>query len=110
MSVAENVVNAVESAAKAVEGEVKTVAEAVVAEVKKAVVNIKAEEELVLRNAELTYLKTQMEMQRLQKIAEDESKKYQTYVEILFKTYGLDKLSYMFDGTVNAFKAIEKKL
>ena len=110
MSELENVVTAVE-------GEVKSVAEAVVAEaakveekvveaVKAATVEIKAEEQLVLRNAELTYLKSQMEIQRLSKVAEEQSKQYQAYVEGLFTKYGLDKLSYVFDGGVNAFKKL----
>ena len=110
MSELENVVTAVE-------GEVKSVAEAVVAEaakveekvveaVKAATVEIKAEEQLVLRNAELTYLKSQMEIQRLSKVAEEQSKQYQTYVEGLYKTYALDKVDYIFDGAVNAFKKL----
>ena len=108
MSEVENVVNAVE-------GEVKSVAEAVVAEVKKVegevvakekatVIQLKAEESLILREAELDFLKANMEIQRLTKIAEAKSKTYQEYVESLFKQYVLDKASYIFDGAANVFK------
>ena len=110
MSEVENVVNAVE-------GEVKSVAEAVVAEVKKvegevvakekaAVIKLKAEEALILREAELDFLKANMEIQRLTKIAEAKSKTYQEYVESLFKQYILDKASYIFDGAANVFKKL----
>ena len=110
----ETEVKAVEQEAVAevakVETEVKTVAEAVVAKVEKiekaAVVNIKAEEQLVLRNAELEFLKAQMEIQRLSKITEAKSKEYTTYVEGLFKTYVLDRAEYVFDGAINAFKKL----
>lgn len=117
----ETEVKAVEQAVVAeatkVETEVKTVAEAVVADVKAevakvekvekaAVVNIKAEEQLVLRNAELEFLKAQMEIQRLSKITEAKSKEYTTYVEGLFKTYVLDRAEYVFDGAINAFKKL----
>lgn len=99
---------------KNVEGEVKTVAEAAVAEVKAevkkaeekpkaAVVQITTEEKLFLREAELEYLKAQMEIQRLSKITEAKSKDYQNYVEGLLKKYEL-KGEYIFDGSVNAFK------
>ena len=93
----------IETAVKAVEatveGEVKTVAEVVVAEaqkvegevsaevkkveekVKAALVDIKAEEKLFLREAELEFLKAQMEIQRLQKLADAKSKAYTEYVE-----------------------------
>ena len=115
----------IETEVKAVEGkveaevvkaetEVKTVAEAVVSEAKAevakvekaAVVNIKAEEQLVLRNAELEFLKAQMEIQRLSKITEAKSKEYTSYIEGLFKTYVLDKAEYVFDGAINAFKKL----
>ena len=110
MSELENVVEAVEGKVKAVAADVKAGAAKVEQVEKSAVVNIKAEEQLVLRNAELDFLKANMEIQRLSKITETKSKEYQTYVEGLFKTYGLDKGSYVFDGAVNAFKAIENRL
>ena len=118
----------IETAVKAVEatveGEVKTVAESVVAEaqkvegevvaevkkveekVKAALVDIKAEEKLFLSDAELEFLKAQLEIQRLQKIADAKSKAYTEYVENLFKTYVLDKASYVFDGAVRNFKKL----
>ena len=101
---------AVEGEAKKVEAsvvtEVKKVEGDVAAEIKAAVVNIKAEEKLFLREAELEYLKVQVEIQRLSKITESKSKEYQTYVENLFKTYVLDKAEYVFDGAINAFKKL----
>lgn len=96
---AENVAEAVVAEAKKIEGEV-------VAAIKAAVVQIKTEEKLFLREAELEFLKANMEIQRIQKIAEGKSKEYQTFVENLFKTYVLDKAEYVFDGSVNAFKKL----
>lgn len=101
----------------AVEVKAETVAEAVATEVKAEVVkveeavkakivNIKAEEKLFLREAELEFLRAQMEIQRLTKIAEDKSKAYQAYIENLYKTYAITKVEYVFDGAVNAFKAL----
>jgi hypothetical protein len=100
----------IEGEVKAVETKVETVAEAAVAKVeekiKAAIVEIKAEEQLVLRNAELEFLKSQMEIQRLSKIAEAKSKEYTTYVEQLFLKYGVTKAEYVFDGAINAFKKL----
>ena len=100
----------IEGEVKAVETKVETVAEAVVAKVeekiKAAIVEIKAEEQLVLRNLELDFLKLQMELQRLSKVAEAKSKSYTDYIESLFVKYGLTKAEYMFDGAVNAFKKL----
>jgi hypothetical protein len=120
-TVVAEVEKAVEGTVAAAEGEVKTVAEAVVAdtkaevakvepEVKKALVQISTEEKLILREAELEYLKATMEIQRLSKITEAKSKEYQSVVESLFKKYAITKLEYVFDGAVNAFRALEKKL
>lgn len=114
MSIEETVVA---EAQKVVE-EVKTVAEAVVAKVeekveekavvveKAAKVDITAEEKLFLREAELEYLKATMEIQRLNKITEDKSKSYSTFIETLLTKYVLSKTEYVFDATVNAFKKL----
>lgn len=100
----------IEGEVKAVETKVETVAEAVVAKVeekiKAALVNIVADEKLFLREAELEFLKAQMEIQRLSKVAEAKSKSYTDYIESLFVKYGLTKAEYMFDGAVNAFKKL----
>ena len=95
-----------ETVVEAVEQKVETVAKEVVEKVKEALVSINAEEKLVLREAELDYLKAQMEIQRLSKITEAKSKEYQTYIEGLFKKYALDKATYMFDAAVNQFKKL----
>ena len=106
-----------ENAVAAVEGEVKSVAEAVVAEaakveekvvevVKAAVVQIATEEKLILREAELEYLKAQMEIQRLSKIAEAKSNEYQSAVSGYFTKHLLSKAEYVFDGSINAFKKL----
>ena len=100
----------IEGEVKAVETKVETVAEAVVAKVeekiKAAIVEIKAEEQLVLRTLELDFLKLQMELQRLSKLAEEKSKTYQTTVEGLFSTYIISKAEYVFDGVTNTFKKL----
>jgi hypothetical protein len=106
MSELENIVKAVEGEAKKIEGEVVAVAEKAVEVVKAALVQVVAEEKLFLREAELEYLKAQLEIQRLGKIAEEKSKAYQAFVENLFVKYGLSKAEYVFDGTVNAFKKL----
>jgi hypothetical protein len=113
----EAVVAEVVAEAKTVETKVETVAEAVVAdaktdakEVKAAIVNINSDEKLFLREAELEFLKAQMEIQRLSKIAEEKSKGYQAYIEALFKKYLITMAEYVFDGSVNAFKLLDKKL
>jgi predicted DsbA family dithiol-disulfide isomerase len=103
---AKSLVQAVEDEAKKVETEVKTEVAKLEPAVKAATVKIKAEESLVLREAELEYLKSQMEIQRLSKVAEAKSKEYTAYVEKLFKTYVLDKAEYAFDGAVNIFKKL----
>jgi hypothetical protein len=100
----------IEGEVKAVETKVETVAEAVVAKVeekiKAAIVEIKAEEQLVLRTLELDFLKLQMELQRLSKLAEAKSKAYTDYIENLFVKYALTKVEYVFDGAINAFKKL----
>ncbi len=110
----ENEVKAVEAEVKSevakVEGEVKAAVETVGAEVKaavtKAVVDITSEEKLFLREAELEYLKAQMEIQKFSKNAEAKSKQYVEYIEGLFKKYAITKVEYVFDGTINAFKKL----
>ena len=99
MEVIEKVETAVEGEAKQIEGEV-------VAEAKAALVQIAAEEKLVLRETELEFLKVQMELQRLSKLAEEKSKSYTAFVEGLYTRYGLNKAEYLFDAAVNQFKKL----
>jgi hypothetical protein len=108
-----NVETAVEGAVKTVETEAKSVVEKIEGEVvkaeeavKAALVNITAEEKLFLREAELEYLKAQLEIQRLSKITETKSKQYTDYIEGLFKKYALEKTSYIFDAAVAQFKKL----
>ena len=89
-----------------VEAKVEAVVEKVEAVVKAALVNIVADEKLFLREAELEFLKAQMEIQRLSKLAEAKSKSYTDYIESLFVKYGLTKTEYVFDGAINAFKKL----
>jgi hypothetical protein len=96
----------VEKIEQSVVAEVKKIEGETVAVAKAAVVQTTTEEKLFLREAELEFLKANMEIQRIQKIAEGKSKEYQTYVENLFKKYVLDKAEYVFDGSVNAFKKL----
>ena len=105
-TVIEGAVKTVETVAEAVVADVKAEVSKVEVKVKAAVVEIKAEEKLVLREAELEYLKSQMEIQRLSKITEAKSMEYQAYVENLYKTYVLDRSEYVFDAVVNAFKKL----
>jgi ATP/maltotriose-dependent transcriptional regulator MalT len=112
-TVESEVEKAVEGTVAAAEGEVKTVAAAVVAEAKKVEGEVKAalvrtttDEQLFLREAELEFLKAQMEIQRLQNIADTKSKAYTAFVENLFTKYALSKAEYVFDGAVNVFKKL----
>ena len=99
-------VQAVEGEVLKIEGEVVAAAEKVEEVAKAALVQVVAEEKLFLREAELDYLKIQVEIQRLGKIAEEKSKSYLAYVETLFVKYGLNKAEYVFDGAINAFKKL----
>ena len=103
MSIEETVVAEVEKVVEEVKSAVETKVEEVV---KAAKVDITAEEKLFLREAELEYLKAQMEIQRLSKLAEAKSKSYTDYIESLFVKYSLTKAEYVFDGAVNAFKKL----
>jgi hypothetical protein len=105
-TVVEKAVEDVKSVAEEVVTEAKKVEGEVVTKVKEALIQIAAEEKLVLREAELEYLKAQMEIQRLSKITEAKSKEYQAYIEGLFMQYGLAKTEYMFDAAVNQFKKL----
>jgi hypothetical protein len=102
----ENVVKEVEGVGAAivekVEGEVVKAEEVV----KAALVSIVADEKLFLREAELEYLKAQMEIQRLAKITEAKSKQYVDYIDALFVKYGLQKTEYVFDAAVAQFKKL----
>ncbi len=106
VAVVEGEVKAAEAAAEAVVADVKAEVAKVEEKVKAEVVQIVADEKLVLREAELEYLKIQMELQRLTKLAEEKAKQYQTTVEGLFTKYLLSKTEYVFDGTINAFKKL----
>lgn len=107
----------VEKAAVAVEGEVKTVAGEVAKETKevttkleekaKAItVEIGTDEKLYLREAELEYLKAQMQIQSFQKIIDTKTTEYRAYVDGLMKKYGLSKAEYVLDGAVNIFRKL----
>lgn len=100
------VAGAVAAEAKKVEGEVAAVAEKVEEKIKAALVQISTDEKLFLREAELEFLKAQMEIQRLQKIADAKSKAYTEFVESLFTKYGVSKAEYIFDGAVNVLKKL----
>jgi len=89
---------------------VEEVKAAVVPEAKKAIVNLTAEEKLVLAEAEVEYLKATQEITRLSKITEEKAKLYQTSVDGFLRKYLLDKSEYIFDGIKKAFTLIEKKL
>ena len=105
-----SVAAAVATEAKKIEGDIKAEVAKVAPEVKAATVQVTSDEKLFLREAELEYLKAQMEIQSLSKIAESKSKAYTEYIEGLFTKYAITKAEYLFDGAVNIFKAIEKKL
>jgi hypothetical protein len=90
------------SVVEKIEGEVVKAEEVV----KAALVSIVADEKLVLREAELEYLKATMEIQRLSKITEAKQKQYVDFIEGLFTKYGLQKSEYVFDAAVAQFKKL----
>ena len=97
-----------------IEGEVVAEVKKVVAEAEKvekaAVVKITADEKLILADAELEYLKTTTEIQRLTKITEAKAKEYQENVEKFLVKYNLSKLDYIFNGVTRSFELVAKKL
>jgi galactokinase len=97
---------AVEGEAVKIEGEVKAEVAKVEEKTKAALVQVSTDEKLFLSDAELEFLKAQMEIQRLSKIADAKSKQYADYVEGLFKKYLLDKAEYVFDGAARLFKKL----
>jgi galactokinase len=101
-----SVETAVEGEAVKIEGAVKEEVAKVEEKAKASLVQVSTDEKLFLREAELEFLKAQMEIQRLSKIADAKSKQYADYVEGLFKKYVLDKAEYVFDGAVNVFKKL----
>jgi len=104
----------IESEVKTIEGEAVAEVKKVVAEVEKvekaAVVKITAEEKLVLAEAEIEYLKASAQIQQLTKTTEAKAKEYTAAVEGFLVKYGLDKISYVFDGVKKEFQLVTKKL
>lgn len=101
---------AVESEVVKVEDAVVKVAEEVKTEVKAALVALTGDEKFLLRDTELEYLKAQMEIQRLTRVAEAKGLEYRNAVDSFLKKYALDKAEYIFDGAKLAFTKIEKAL
>jgi uncharacterized protein YeeX (DUF496 family) len=103
----ETVVEEVKAEAVKLVEEAKAV---VTPEAKKIETKLSAEEALVLRTAEVDYLKSTMEIQRLTKITEEKAKQYQTAVDGYLVKRGISKAEYLFDGIALEFKKIESKL
>ena len=106
----ETIVEEVKAEAIKVVEEVKAEVAKIEPEVKKAIVTLTADEKLVLAEAELEYLKSTQEIQRLSKITETKVKEYNSALENFLVKYGLNKAEYVFDNVKRAFVAIEKKL
>ena len=95
----------VEAVEKKVEAAVNTVAKVldtatgeVTHVAKGAVIAITAEEKLAIRELENKFLKTQMEITRLQNIAQEVQKNFPALIEQLKQKYVVDPATYVFDS------------
>ena len=86
-----------EAAVKAVEGEVEKKVE----EVKEILIS--AEEKLVIREVENTFLKSRLEINRLEKQAEEAQRKFPAIIEGLKNKYKVDPAIFLFDSNKLAF-------
>ena len=104
----ENVVAAVEAEVKKVEGEVVAEAKKVEAAVEKVVEKVtqelSAEEKLAIREIENSYLKAQIEINRLSGITQKAQKDFTDKVEVLTKKYVIDPALYIFDNVELVFR------
>ena len=94
---AEAAVNTVKKVLNTATGEVTHVATG-------AVVAITAEEKLVIRELENKFLKTQMEITRLQSIAQEVQKNFPALIEQLKQKYVVDPATYVFDSAKLEFR------
>lgn len=101
-------VKAVEAKVEAVASEVKTeavkVVEQVKAEATKLSQEITAEEKLAIRDIENTYLKAQIEINRLSQITQNAQKNFTNTVEGLTKKYVVDPAVWVFDNAELIFR------
>jgi hypothetical protein len=118
MSEVETVVKAVEAEVTKVEGEVvaevkKIEADArcfpcespsVKAEAKKLTQVLSADEKLMIREVENSYLKAQMEIQRLSQITQKAQQDFTKIVEDLTRRYLLNPAEWLFDNVSLEFK------
>jgi Na+-translocating ferredoxin:NAD+ oxidoreductase RnfC subunit len=104
----ETLVQEIEAKAEAVAAEVKNevvnVAEEVKAEVKKLTQELTTEEKLAIREIENTYLKAQIEINRLSAITQKAQKDFTSTVESLTKRYVLDPVDWLFDNIALEFR------
>lgn len=109
------VVAEVKADAQVVEEKVAAVAESVTSEVKevvarvvnvaeKSVIAITTEEKLAIREIENKFLKTQMEITRLQSVAQEVQKSFPSMVEQLKQKYVVDPATYLFDSAKLEFR------
>jgi len=94
---------------KKLEGEVVGVEKKVVAEVEAAIIDIKAEEKLVISKIVNEYLKVQLQLQGLNQQAQDGRKKFEDEVKGLIEKYVVDTTKYVFNEVDLVFKKIEGK-
>lgn len=101
----------VEAVEKKVEAAVNTVAKVldtatgeVTHVAKGAVIAITAEEKLVIRELENKFLKTQMEITRLQNVAQEVQKNFPMLIEQLKQKYVVDPATYVFDSAKLEFR------
>ena len=103
-----DVIAAVESEVKKVEAEVVKVAEEVKAEAVKIVEKVRqeltAEEKLAIREIENSYLKAQVEINRLSQQTQQAQQQFTATVERLTKKYTVDPTLWLFDNVELLFK------
>ena len=99
-----DVIHEVEAVAAEVKQEAIKVVEEVKAEAKKLTQELSAEEKLAIREIENSYLKAQIEINRLAQITKDAQQKFTSNVEALTKKYVLSPAEYVFDNVELLFR------
>lgn len=94
----------VETVVEDVKQEVIQVVEEVKAVAKKVAPEISAEEKLVIREIENSYLKSQIEIQRLSQITQKAQADFTKTVEDLTKRYAIDPAQWLFDNVTLSFR------
>jgi hypothetical protein len=95
---------------KKIEGEIVGTEKKVEAVVEAAVIDVKAEEKLVISRIVSDYLKAQLRLQAATTESNDLRTKFETEVKNLITKYAVDPAKYIFNEAELVFKKIEQKV